>query len=203
MPEQEFFEETEEPEGALDNPDGQGQVVALLKALQEEVRTLAVNITKPSEARENPPEVTNSPAPTVEKLLESEALKSLLRAGKLETLERVIAQVPRLDEGVRKALLSALAREGEEGEDSDAPTSSDGARCLELRERIRVFREEVEGLDGDRSAFTEEGVEKRTEDRKVTVLLDAEREKAEQELSEILAAVEDPEPSETVDRWGQ
>lgn len=173
----------------------QDQLMAGLEALQAEFQGLreAVQANSPADPVEVPA------APTVEDLLESESFKELLRKSNLETLERVIAQAPRLNDEMKKALHLTLERMGKESESGDAQTHSEGERCLELRSRIRTLEEEIEGLNGDRAAFTEEGVEKRAEDRKLIVLLEAEREKAEKELSEILSTVEDPEPLE--DKW--
>lgn len=168
----------------------QDQLMAGLEALQAEFRELRESVQADAPAGD-PPEV--SAAPTVEDLLESESFKRLLRKSNSETLERVIAQSPRLDDGMKKALHLTLDRMAEESESGD-PLPSEGSRCLELRSRIRTLKEEITDLDGGRLAFTEEGEKKRAEDRKLIVLLEAEREKTEKELSEILSTVEDPEP---------
>ncbi len=181
-------------------PAEQDQLMAGLEALQTEFQGLreAVQADSPADPAEVPA------APTVEDLLESESFKELLRKSNVETLERVIDQAPRLDDGMRKSLLLTLEGMGEESESGDlAP--SEGERCLELRNRIRTLEEDIKDLDGDRLAFTEEGEKKRAEDRKLIVLLEAERKKTEKELSEILSAVEDPPDPvlEDEDKWSQ
>jgi len=210
MTEQKFFEETEELEEAPDNPGDRGQITALLESLRREVSTLAAKVTRANEAREDSPATENSEAPAVDELLESESLKELLRKSNKETLEQVIAQAPRLDDGMRKALLLTLDRMGEEsgtGEDQAIKAASEGDRCLELRERIRTLKSEIEKLSEGYSIFTRGRKKKEGEDRKLAVLLEAELEKAEKELSEILSTVEDPESPdsspEDEDRWAQ
>jgi len=170
-------------------PAEQDQLMAGLEALQVEFQGLREEVQ--SNPHADPAEVPA--APTVEDLLESESFKELLRKSNVETLERVIAQAPRLDDGMKKSLLLTLERMGEESESGD-PAPSEGERCLELRGRIRTLEKEIEDLDGTRPAFTVKGDEKRAEDRKLIVLLEAERDKTEKELSEILSTVEDPGP---------
>jgi len=180
-------------------PAEQDQLMVGLEALQTEFQGLreAVQANSPADPAEVPA------APTVEDLLESESFKELLRKSNVETLERVIAQAPRLDDGMKKSLLLTLERMGEVSESGD-PAPTEGERCLELRSRIRLLKEEIAGLDGDRSAWTEEGESKRAEDRKLIVLLEAERDKTEKELSEILSTVEDPGPAlEDEAKWSQ
>jgi len=185
------------PDDPEASPGEQDQLMSGLETLQAEFRDLreAVQANSPANPVESPA------APTVEDLLESESFKGLLRKANEETLERVIAQAPRLDDGMRKALRLTLERMGEGRESGDPQILSEGDRCLQLRSRIRTLEEEIEGLNRNRSAFTDEGDKKRAEDRKLIVLLEAEWEKAEKELSEILSAVEDPEPPDEPDPY--
>ena len=175
------------------------QLIAGLEALQVEFQGLREEVQANSPA--DPAEVPA--APTVEDLLESESFKELLRKSNVETLERVIAQAPRLDEGMRKSLILTLERMGQESESGD-PSPTEGERCMELRSRIRTLEEEIEDLDGTRPAFTVKGDKKRSEDRKLIVLLEAELEETEKELSEILSTVEDPGPAlDDEAKWSQ
>ena len=186
----------DDPAASTGEPEQPEQLASALRALQTELRELRETVQGSSPATEDPA------APTVEELLESESFKELLRKSNVETLERVIAQAPRLDAGMRKALLLTLDRMGEESETGEDQVASEGARCLELRERIRTLKGEIEDLDGNRLAFTDEGAAKRAEDRKLVVLLEAEREKVGEQLSEILSTVEGP-PPEDEDRWAK
>lgn len=185
-PEELEEEEPEEPEGSQGNPGNEGEVLARLEALQKAVTEL--------QKKES-----------VESVLENEAFRELVRDANAETVERLIEETPGLDEGVKKALRLTLGRMRQESApgDDDEPELSDGDRCLKLRSRIRTLGEEIEGLDGDRSAFTDEGEQKRAKDKKLTALLAADREKAVEELNGILS-VPAAEPGEDPDaKWSR
>jgi len=191
-PEELEEEEPEESRGSEDNPGNEGEVLARLETLQKAVTEL--------QEKES-----------VESVLENEAFRELVRDANAATLESLIEKTPGLDDGVREALrltLDQMRHESASGDDDEPePELSGGSRCLELRQRIQTLGEEMEALRGERTAFTEEGVNKRAEDRKVISLLEAERAKAVEELNEILSAVSDAEPEaeaeEEDDRWSR
>jgi len=182
-------EEGSEGEG---NPGNEGGVLESLKALQEEVRELREKIS------------ADDP---VESILENEAFRDLIRDANAATLERLIADTPGLDDGVQKALRLTLDKMRENG-DGDEEGPSEGARVLALRGHIRKLDEELKALRGeDRGLlnfFTETTDEEEADEKKLAVLLTAERDKAAQELREILAALPDAEPEEDPDdKWSR
>jgi len=107
--------------------------------------------------------------------------------------------------------LQEEVRELREKVDSEAPEEnidelSEGERVLELRARLRELDGELKLLRGeDRGIFdfTEKTDEEEVEERKLVLLLEGERKKAAEELSEIIAAVTDVEPEEAEDKWSQ
>lgn len=180
-------EEPEEPEGSAGNQGNEGEVMARLETLQKAVTQL--------QEKES-----------VESVLENEAFRELVRDANADTLESLIGKTPGLDDGIREALRSTLASMRQEGEGDDEPeqdpSEGEGSRCLKLRQRIQTLGEEIEALHGDRTAFTGEGQRERARDRKLIALLEAEREKAVEELNGILA-VPDAEPEEEDDPWSR
>ncbi len=179
-------EEAEGSEGNPGNPGNEGEVMARFETLQKAVTEL--------QEKES-----------VESVLENEAFRELVRDANADTLESLIEKTPGLDDGVREALRSTLDQMRHETApgDDDEPELSEGERCLELRSRIRTLDEELEGLDGDRAAFTSDGKTERARDRKLIALYEAQREKAVEELNGILA-VPDAEPEEDPDeKWSR
>jgi len=120
---------------------------------------------------------------------------------------------PGNDDQVMESLeaLQEEVRELREKVDSEVPEEnidelSEGERVLELRARLRELDDELKLLSGsDRGIFdfTEKTDEEEVEERKLVVLLEGERKKAAEALSEIIAAVPDAEPEEADDKWSQ
>lgn len=182
-------EEGSEGEG---NPGNEGEVLESLKALQEEVRELREEIS------------ADDP---VESILENEAFRDLIRDANAATLERLIADTPGLDDGVQKALRLTLDKMRETG-DGDEEGLGQGERVLALRRHIRKLDEELKLTAVDSGfldrVFTEKTDEEEADEKKLAVLLTAERDKAAQELREILAALPDAEPEEDPDdKWSR
>lgn len=73
-----------------------------------------------------------------------------------------------------------------------------GQRAVNIFSRLRQIPEDIEKLDAERMAFTENGERKRTSDRKLAAALESEREELQAELEKILQEL--PEPAEPVDK---
>lgn len=187
------LEVPEEPGGSQGNPGNEGEVMKSLKALQDEVSELREKV-----ATRQAPEVT------VESILDSESFRNLIQDANAQTLERVISKTQGLDDSVKKALFLTLGKIRQESSgEEDEPEVSEGQRCLELRDRIRTLKEEIESLDGDRAAFTDEGEQKRSQDRKLIALLEGERKSAIEILNGILAVMPDVKPEGDDDYWSR
>ncbi len=113
-----------------------------------------------------------------------------------ESLEALREEVRELREKV----------DSEDRPEEDIDELSEGERVLELRARLRELDGELKLLgSADRGIFdfTEKTEEEEVEERKLAILLEAERKKTAEELSEIIAAVPDAEPEETDDKWSR